>query len=265
MSFSKEACLEIFILKRTRSHYNSLQVNNQITAGNLEDQSSPYKLSIMVQTLNELSQLKYYGYGQPLPRHGLNLLYWFAHDYIYFRNGQIASLYSPQDGDFGFHQYHNRIEDDDDHIVPLQDLPYYEVGNLNSPGANELPNYVRAEYNQNNRDRNKDRIIVRQDTNGNFNRVYVTEHSDPRRFDSSRTYRVSQGLLVIIKNMTREQYLKQTSHTQEDRARITLQSCNVNETAADNNSWCTILWAIKELLRLTCFHYIRDYYIHFIM
>uniref|UniRef100_A0A671L724 Uncharacterized protein n=1 Tax=Sinocyclocheilus anshuiensis TaxID=1608454 RepID=A0A671L724_9TELE len=193
----------------------------------------------MVSTLNELSQLKYSGFGQPWPRHGLNLLYWFAQDYIDFRNGKIVSIYSPQNGDFGFHEYYNRIEDDDDHIVPLQNLPYYEVGNLNAGGADELPDYVRTKYNQNILDSNKDRIIVRQDANGNFNRVYVTEHSDPRRFYSSRTYRVSQGLLQIIKNMSREQYLKQTSR--EDCARSTLQSCNVNETAPDNKSWCTIL------------------------
>uniref|UniRef100_A0A8C1ZAE8 Uncharacterized protein n=1 Tax=Cyprinus carpio TaxID=7962 RepID=A0A8C1ZAE8_CYPCA len=196
---------------------------------------------IMVHTLNELPQLKYSGFGQPWPRHGLNLLYWFAHDYIDFRNGQIVSIFSPQDGDFGFHEYHNRIEDDDDHIVPCQNLPYYEVGNLNSPGADELPDYVRANYRHSNPSSNKDRIIVRKDASGNFNRVFVTEHSDPRRFDSSRTFRVSQGLLLIIKNMTQEQYLKQTYNTEEDCPRVTLQSSNVNETASDNNSWCTIL------------------------
>ncbi len=197
----------------------------------------------MVSTLNELSQLKYSGFGQPRPRHGLKLLYWFAQDYIDFRNGKIVSIYSPQDGDFGFHEYHNRIEDYEDHIVPLQNLPYYEVGNLNAPGADKLPNYVRANYRQNNLNSNKDRIIVRQDANDNFNRVYVTEHNDPRRFDSSRTYRVSQGLLQIIKNMSREQYLKLTANTQEDHVRLTLQSRNVIETPPDNNSWCTILWA----------------------
>ncbi|XP_059409320.1 uncharacterized protein LOC132143191 [Carassius carassius] len=165
-------------------------------------------------TLNDLSQLKQSGFGQPWPRHGLNLLYWFAHDYIDFRNGKMVSISSPHDNRFGFHKFKN---DDDDHIVPIENLPYYEVGNLNAPGADELPNYVRAEYNQSNRDSNKDRIIVHQDANGNFNRVYVTEHlkDNLKQFDSKKTYCVSQGLLQIIKNMTREQFLNKTSKTQE--------------------------------------------------
>ncbi len=223
--------------------------------------SLSHAVGIMVSTLNELSQLKYSGFGQPWPRHGLNLLYWFAQDYIYFSNGKIVSIYSPEDGDFGFHEYHNRIEDDDDdHLLPRQILSYYEVGNLNYPGANKLPNYVRANYRQNIPDNNKDRIIVRQDDDddGNFNRVYVTEHSDPKRFDSSKTFRVSQGLLKIIKNMGREQYLQKIANTREDHARLAQQSPTIIETAPDN-SWCTILWAIKELLILTCFHYIHDY------
>ncbi|KAL1281792.1 hypothetical protein QQF64_000595 [Cirrhinus molitorella] len=179
-------------------------------------QSSSHKLSIMVKTLNELSQLKDTGFGQPRPRHGLNLLYWFAQDYITFSNGDIVSNFQPQKGDFGFHKYQNRVEDDDDdHIVPVQNLPYYEVGNLNAPGANKLPDYVKAYYSKN-PDSNKDRIIVRQDTSGYFNRVYVTEHNDPKRFDKDRTYRVSQGLLWNIKNTSREQFLKLTSNTQQD-------------------------------------------------
>uniref|UniRef100_A0A9J7YC11 Uncharacterized protein n=1 Tax=Cyprinus carpio carpio TaxID=630221 RepID=A0A9J7YC11_CYPCA len=191
--------------------------------------------SIMVSTLNELSQLKQSGFGQPEPRHGLNLLYWFAHDYIHVSNGDIVPKFKPQNGDFGFHKYQNRIEDDD-HIVPIQNLPYYEVGNLNARGADKLPDYVRANHSSRKPDSNKDRIIVRRDTDGSFNRVYVTEHSDPKRFDSSRTYRVSQGLLKIIKNMSREDYL---SSTRVDHFRFTPQ--NHYETAPDNNSWCTIL------------------------
>ncbi|XP_052463095.1 uncharacterized protein LOC128020288 [Carassius gibelio] len=192
----------------------------------------------MVSTLNELSWLKQSGFGQPEPRHGLNLLYWFARDYIDVRNGVIVPRFKPQNGDFGFHKYQNRIEEDD-HIVPVQNLPYYEVGNLNAKGADKLPGYVRANYSSRKPDNNKDRIIVRRDTDGTFNRVYVTEHSDPKRFDRSRTYRVSQGLLTIIKNMSREQYLSQLSSTQADNFRYTQHSHY--ETPPENNSWCTIL------------------------
>ncbi|KAL0202988.1 hypothetical protein M9458_001006, partial [Cirrhinus mrigala] len=190
----------------------------------------------MVSTLNELSQLKYSGFGQPWPRHGLNLLYWFAQDYIHFSNSDIVPIYGPQNGDFGFHKYHNRIEDDDDHIVPFQNLPYYEVGNLNSRGAEKLPKYVKKNYSQNNPDSNKDRIIVRQDAYGYFTRVFVTEHNDPKRFDKSKTFRVSQGLLEIIKNMSREQFLKQTINTGEDPVTYTQCSLVVTERAPDNNN-----------------------------
>ncbi|XP_016429917.1 uncharacterized protein LOC107757061 [Sinocyclocheilus rhinocerous] len=203
-------------------------------------------------TLNDLSQLKQSGFGQPKPRHGLNLLYWFAHEYIYFRNGKIVSKYTPQAKRFGFHKFEN---DDNDHIVPLQNLPYYEVGNLNAGGADELPDYVRAKYNQNILDSNKDRIIVSQDTNGNFNSVYVTEHlkHDLKLFDSSRTYCVSQPLLQTIKNMSKEQFLQQTSNTGEDRACLPRlsnteeedvkrreQICEVT-VPKDNSCSCTIL------------------------
>ncbi|XDV15714.1 hypothetical protein PO909_015732 [Leuciscus waleckii] len=190
------------------------------------------------ETLNELSQLKQSGFGQPWPRHGLNLLYWFAQDYIDFSNGNIVSYYRPENGDFGFHKYHNRI-DEEDPIVPIQNLPYYEVGNLNYSGADKLPNYVRANYSRNIPDNNKDRVIVRLDANGRFNRVYVTEHSDPKRFDGSKTFRVSQGLLLIIKNKSRDQYLSELSNTPGEQARFTQQS-DYNRQA-NNDSWCTIL------------------------
>lgn len=142
-------------------------------------------------------------------------------------------------GSFGFHNFYNRIEDDN-HIVPLQSLPYFEVGNLKFPGADKLPDYVRANFNQWNADCNKDRIIVRLDNTGNIERVYVTEHSDLKRFDNNKTYRVSKGLLEIIKNMTREQYLSLVSNPQY----YYINQCktvNQGHVEAENNSWCTIL------------------------
>ncbi|KAK7165756.1 hypothetical protein R3I93_005745 [Phoxinus phoxinus] len=200
----------------------------------------------MVQeTLNELSQLKQSGFGQPWPpRHGLNLLYWFAHDYIDISDcNEIVLRFRPQKGDFGFHKYHNKIDEEDPivPIVPSQDLPYYEVGNLNFTGADKLPNYVRANYSKNIPDSNKDRIIVRLDANGRLNRVYVTEHSDPKRFDSSKTFRVSQGLLQIIRNMRLDQYLSQLSNIADVRAGFTPQSFHNTPLPPNNDSWCTIL------------------------
>ncbi|XP_056103173.1 uncharacterized protein LOC130082351 [Rhinichthys klamathensis goyatoka] len=203
-------------------------------------------------TLNKLSQLKQSGFGQPCPpRHGLNLLYWFAHDYIDFSYGIIVSKYRPQNGDFGFHKFENRIEDEeDDPLFPRQNLPYYEVGNLNYSGADKLPDYISANYRHNIPDSNKDRVIVRLDANGSFNRVYVTQHSDLKRFDNRKTFRVSLGLLQNIKNKSRDQYLSQLSRTPDEQGgfrhtpgeqggfRTTPQRHN---TPAKNDSWCTIL------------------------
>lgn len=188
-------------------------------------------------TLNELSQLKNCGFGQPQPRHGLNLLYWFARENIEFSNGDIVPKTSPQRGNFGFHKFHNRIEDDS-LIVPFQNLPYYEVGNLYASGAEKLPSYVRANVNHRDNDKNKDRIIVRMDDDGNIERVYITEHSDLKNFDNNKTYRVSKGLLQIIKNMTREEYLNCVTnpiiYEQRSQSRV--------ERPPENDSWwCTIL------------------------
>ncbi|XP_039541910.1 uncharacterized protein LOC120489250 [Pimephales promelas] len=196
-------------------------------------------------TLNELSQLKQSGFGQPLPRHGLNLLYWFARDYIGFNNsGEIVLRFKPKNGDFGFHKYHNRIDEDEDPIVPIvptENLLYYEVGNLNSPGADKLPDYVRKN-NRQNPDSNKDRVIVRLDANGSLNRVYVTEHSDPKRFDSSKTFRVSQGLLLNIRNKSRDQYLSQVSSTRDVQGGFRHTPQRHHNPPAENDSWwCTIL------------------------
>uniref|UniRef100_A0A9J7Z0F6 Uncharacterized protein n=1 Tax=Cyprinus carpio carpio TaxID=630221 RepID=A0A9J7Z0F6_CYPCA len=168
----------------------------------------------MVHTLNELPQLKYSGFGQPWPRHGLNLLYWFAHDYIDFRNGQIVSIFSPQDGDFGFHEYHNRIEDDDDHIVPRQNLPYYEVGNLSS--TDSLPHYVTKNYTGQSDNSNIDRIMVSFNSSWNiFEKIYVTQHSDEVHFDQNHTYCISTDLLKEIKQLSRDKFLKGRTNRSE--------------------------------------------------
>ncbi|XP_077102051.1 uncharacterized protein LOC143753543 [Siphateles boraxobius] len=195
-------------------------------------------------TLNELSQLKGSGFGQPWPpRHGLNLLYWFAHEYIDLSNRNIVSNYRPQNGDFCFHKFENRIdEEEEDHLLPNQNLPYFEGGNLNYSGADKLPNYVKENFSRNGRipDSNKDRVIVCLDANGSFNRVFVTEHIDSKRFDNSKTFRVSQGLLQIIKDKSRDQYLSELSNTGENI--FFAEQCHY-ETAPENKSswWCAIL------------------------
>lgn len=165
---------------------------------------------VYITTLNELSQLGSSDFNQPDPRHGLRLLYWFA---------QEQNQLNPTSGAYGFRRFYNRIYDEQ--LLPNQNLPYYEVGNLNALGADKLPNYVRPHNHHFYNDYNKDRIIV--GLNGGWiDRVYVTEHEDQTEFDSSRTYRVSQGLLDQIRWMDKEQFLKQME--QQRKLRFTNQN-----------------------------------------
>ncbi|KAA0722054.1 hypothetical protein E1301_Tti012128 [Triplophysa tibetana] len=162
----------------------------------------------MVITLNELSQLKETNFGQPDPRHGLRLLWWFADECVDNINGNMIALFNPADGHFGFRRFYNRIEDDEDRLLPMINLPYYEVGNLSS---GSLPKDVTANYNRNHADSNADRIIVRFQPNPpSFDRIYVTQHSDQINFNANTTYRISHGLLKTIKTLRLEDFLKRT-------------------------------------------------------
>ncbi|XP_030643705.1 uncharacterized protein LOC115823822 [Chanos chanos] len=160
-----------------------------------------------LKTLNEMTQLRASGFGQQWPRHGLKLLYWFAHDCVYFdTNNEMLAQCEPFSGDFGFHLFQNRS---DENLLPFSDLPYYEVGNLNSRGANQLPHYVRKDYTGVHDDSNVDRIIVSVDDEESFDKVYITEHHDTSTFNHERTYRISRGLLIIIRNMDLDTFLEQ--------------------------------------------------------
>nr|XP_046164304.1 uncharacterized protein LOC124001515 isoform X2 [Oncorhynchus gorbuscha] len=161
--------------------------------------------------LSTIQDLKENGFGQPHPRHGLRLLYWFATECVEFNeHGNMLLQCNPKE-DFGFHYFSN-IEK----ILP--DLSgcmeqYFEVGNLTYHKAEDLPNYVR-EYSQSqcNKDRiisqsqcNKDRIIIRQ-KQGNVQDVmatYVTEHKQGGRrgeFDAKRTHLVNPDLIRMIRD-----------------------------------------------------------------
>lgn len=159
-------------------------------------------VSIMVGTLNKLSKLRETKYGQPPPRHGLNLLWWFAHACVQIdSNDQMIAKCNPANGAFGFHRFYNW-----DYLLPKINLPYYEVGNLNTPDS--LPYYV-IEYHSGHSDNsNKDRIIVSYNSRQRrFMNVYVTQHSDQKHFDQNHTYRISLDLLKDIQELSREDFL----------------------------------------------------------
>ncbi|XP_041718880.2 uncharacterized protein LOC121550617 [Coregonus clupeaformis] len=171
-----------------------------------------------IDTLNEMRYLQSYGFGRPRPRHGLHLLHWFAHDYVkYNKMGKMVTVRNPKKTVFGFHRFFDNIEELDgqcNQLLPNQDLPYYEVGNLNAPGSQNLPRYVCKNYTGHNDDSNIDRIIISLQSDLVLDRIYVTQH-DHRRgaFDPQRTYRISKGLISIIRNLELDELLEKTGYS----------------------------------------------------
>ncbi|XP_027001897.1 uncharacterized protein LOC113642536 [Tachysurus fulvidraco] len=166
-------------------------------------------------TLNELKHLKKSGFGQRYPRHGLKLLYWFANDCVYFDDyNNMRWQYDPEEGHFDFHLFRNRTERNGEKLLPDVDLDYYEVGNLSRPEADDLPDYVLEDYNQNpdHCESNMERIIFSVDDEC-IDRVYVTEHIDQADFNKEATFGISRGLITIIRQLrTLEDFLKKTGY-----------------------------------------------------
>uniref|UniRef100_A0A9J8CHI0 Uncharacterized protein n=1 Tax=Cyprinus carpio carpio TaxID=630221 RepID=A0A9J8CHI0_CYPCA len=164
----------------------------------------------MVRTLKNLSDLKETRFGQPPPRHGLSLLWWFAHDCVQIdSNGRMTAKCNPTNGTFGFKRFHNS-----DNLLPKIKLPYYEVGNLHNAGS--LPDYVTENYSGYSDSSNKDRIIVSFNSRLNkFEKIYVTQHSDKVHFDQNHTYCISTDLLKEIKQLSRDKFLKGRTNRSE--------------------------------------------------
>ncbi|XP_036438904.1 uncharacterized protein LOC118816570 [Colossoma macropomum] len=158
-----------------------------------------------IQYLNTLSELQSSGYGQPYPRHGLNLLYWFATQCVRVYNNQMIALCSPYNGDFGFRPFQNK-----DRLLYATNMPYYELGNLNDHNASSLPEYIRKGYTGDLDDSNTDRIIVCLNSNL-FDSIYVTCHKRQWTFDRNQTYRISPQLIRTIRRMDRKDFLRQAT------------------------------------------------------
>ncbi len=163
-------------------------------------------IRIMVRTLNELSDLRETRFGQPYPRHGLNLLWWFANDCVQIdSNRRLIAQCNPASGAFGFHQFYNSGR-----FLPYS-KQYYEVGNLNTPDS--LPDYVTEHYTGYSDSSNMDRIIVSFKSSWSsprFDTIYVTQHSDEVHFDQNHTYCISTGLIKNIQELSREDFLSET-------------------------------------------------------
>ncbi|XP_064843256.1 uncharacterized protein LOC135554751 [Oncorhynchus masou masou] len=171
----------------------------------------------MVQTLNNMAELRGSRFGRPWPRHGLKLLFWFANDYIVFDDdNQMVANYDPEEGDFGFHHFRNRLECENNvckRLLPYSEYPFYEVGNLYLPTSKSLPKYVREGNTHQIDTSNMDRLIISMRPDMTVDQVYVTQHEDLRSFDPVNTYRISRGLLMIICGHPLSKFLKQAGYS----------------------------------------------------
>ncbi|KAK9981819.1 hypothetical protein ABG768_001343 [Culter alburnus] len=171
----------------------------------------------MMEALNNLTQLRDSRFGQPRPRHGLKLLYWFAKDCVSFGNDNVMiSECDPANGDFGFHHFENRHYNSVNKLLPDRYYPYYVVGNLNIkkyPKAKDLLEYVSEDKSTDQHNSNTDRIIVSLSKKRQFQRVYVTQHRNRSNYDPNATYRISRGLLMIIRRRMRlEHFLEEMGY-----------------------------------------------------
>ncbi|XP_058242673.1 uncharacterized protein LOC131351305 [Hemibagrus wyckioides] len=193
-----------------------------------------------MQTLKEIDQLEQSRFGQPPPRHGLKLLYWFATDCLTFnQNDVMQSCCYPEKGQFGFHIFENKHEKNVGKLLPIAALPYYEVGNLSKAAAYSLPPYVREDYKRKPDATNMDRIIVSFNKNNNcFDRVYVTQHRDLSNFNKDFTFHISKRLIMMIKDLTLEEFLLKTGYLKQQPNRF---PCLHSEEPSNRQPLCPAL------------------------
>ncbi|XP_071247903.1 uncharacterized protein [Salvelinus alpinus] len=193
----------------------------------------------MVRTLNNMAELRGSRFGRPWPRHGLKLLFWFANDYIVFDDdNQMVANYDPNNGDFGFHHFRNRLECENSvckRLLPDEGYPFYEVGNLHLIASDSMPNYVRK-YNTGDIDTsNMDRLIISMRPDRTVDKVYVTQHEDLRSFDPVNTYRISRGLLMTIRGQSLEIFLKEAGYSTHEKNVIMHQGIAPRESGDTRN------------------------------
>lgn len=168
--------------------------------------------------LQSVDHLMSSSFGCPFPRHGLQLLFWFANECVTCELinlvivMKLVSDCQPEKGFCGFHPFGNFEE-----LLPVLDrsrkgrkrqVAYFEVGNLNTetcPASANLPMYVRENYglDGNHGIYNIDRIIISfQLKTRVVETVFVTEHDGVSfgGFSPDRTYGISSELLRALQS-----------------------------------------------------------------
>ncbi|XP_073727529.1 uncharacterized protein [Misgurnus anguillicaudatus] len=160
-----------------------------------------------VDKLKNIDDLKNVGYGKPFPRHGLQMLFWFAQQVDRADQNGIYTKFNldPKKGNFGFHEFKNY-----ETILPnisIRGVQYYSVGNLNSeryPKVKQLPCYVRKYYNKEKPLNNMDRLMISVNPNSpkKVYNVYITAHNKSgMNFDHNATYEIDSTLINNIRRI----------------------------------------------------------------
>ncbi|KAJ8281273.1 hypothetical protein GJAV_G00065650 [Gymnothorax javanicus] len=171
-----------------------------------------------IRKLNSIQDLQDVRFGHRFPRHGLKLLHWLANEVIKFDNSwKMRAKHDPNRRDFGFHPFHNS----EGILPPLSPQSgYFEVGNLHSSGAQNLPF---EEDEANNGESNKDRIILRLDPMMTIGAVYITEHAPySLKFSAKDTYLLSNNLIQSIKRLSLDSFLRSAGYVPNDSIAISI-------------------------------------------
>lgn len=192
-----------------------------------------FALVSSVNILNSIADLNASGFGQPKPRHGLELLSWFAKNCV---DNNMKSTCNPQEKDYGFHEFDNKKpkslkEPSLPNIKKQNNHNYYTLGNLNAkshPKAENLPSEIRGDYDKFREETpnkkipdnfNEDRIIINYNKKTNdVKNIYVSAH-----YDENQTYGIAPQLIHQLRgekknNEKNKNKKKPENNTSQNRA-----------------------------------------------
>ncbi|XP_056319897.1 uncharacterized protein wu:fc75a09 [Danio aesculapii] len=174
--------------------------------------------------LRTIHDLQMSRFGKPWPKHGLQLLYWFVKECIWENDDEMFLACDPTTGIFGFHPFENRCNDRNEQLLPDMDSSYYVVGNLYSPQANMLKDYVKKNKDVQNDLQNTDRIIVTTTQQKQcFGKIYATTHKDKFDYNPNDTFHISRSLLKSIQSFESvEDFLSSVGY-----GKVSYQMCSV--------------------------------------